>query len=197
MSSKFATALVQFVPASFVIGAGMELFMLNTVSAESLMIKAICNLSQTCTFCAGAISCDRVTHSQLEGSEAADARVIVPSSNSYSTVPMRLRIVMRTSCNRGLLNRMDLDTSGVVLTLNVCIVEFKYSIAPRHAPHHACLHRVLQLLQLSATCPKLCRVAMSHDLCPTTASYQVCICLYIGLLLHIMIPMRTFALALA
>ncbi|CAM9965315.1 unnamed protein product [Ectocarpus sp. 12 AP-2014] len=29
-SSKFATVMLQFVPASFFVGAGMELFMLNT-----------------------------------------------------------------------------------------------------------------------------------------------------------------------
>lgn len=41
MSSKFATVMVQFVPAAFVIGAGMELFMLNTVSTESIMSKRL------------------------------------------------------------------------------------------------------------------------------------------------------------
>lgn len=35
-SGKFATVMLQFVPASFVVGAGMELFMLNTVSASTL-----------------------------------------------------------------------------------------------------------------------------------------------------------------
>lgn len=29
---KFGTIMAQFVPAAFVLGAGMELFMLNTVS---------------------------------------------------------------------------------------------------------------------------------------------------------------------
>lgn len=33
--TRFATVMIQFVPASFVVGAGMELFMLNTVSAQS------------------------------------------------------------------------------------------------------------------------------------------------------------------
>ena len=56
MSSKFATAMVQFVPASFVIGAGMELFMLNTVSADFQLSKGICYLAQTCII--HAVSCD-------------------------------------------------------------------------------------------------------------------------------------------
>lgn len=34
-SSKFTTLMIQFVPASFVVGAGMELFMLNTVSGQT------------------------------------------------------------------------------------------------------------------------------------------------------------------
>lgn len=34
-STKFTTVMLQFVPASFVVGAGMELFMLNTVSAQT------------------------------------------------------------------------------------------------------------------------------------------------------------------
>ncbi len=33
--SKFTTLMIQFVPASFVVGAGMELFMLNTVSGQT------------------------------------------------------------------------------------------------------------------------------------------------------------------
>lgn len=50
MSGKFATVMMQFVPASFVIGAGMELFMLNTVSAECQLSKGICNLTQKRSF---------------------------------------------------------------------------------------------------------------------------------------------------
>lgn len=37
-SNKFATVMLQFVPASFVVGAGMELFMLNTVSAQNFEV---------------------------------------------------------------------------------------------------------------------------------------------------------------
>lgn len=59
MSSKFATVMVQFVPASFVIGAGMELFMLNTVSADFQLSKA-----STCILYA--VSCDTFD-SQLAG----------------------------------------------------------------------------------------------------------------------------------
>lgn len=33
--TRFTTVMLQFVPASFVVGAGMELFMLNTVRALS------------------------------------------------------------------------------------------------------------------------------------------------------------------
>ena len=33
-SARFSDVMLKFVPASFVVGAGMELFMLNTVSAQ-------------------------------------------------------------------------------------------------------------------------------------------------------------------
>lgn len=53
MRSRFATVMIQFVPASFVVGAGMELFMLNTVrrrkvlTHELLVLHIIASVLQT------------------------------------------------------------------------------------------------------------------------------------------------------
>lgn len=82
MSSKFATVMVQFVPAAFVIGAGMELFMLNTVSAESQMSNGICSYSNLAHF----VLSHFLEHLRqpTDGSSTL-LRTVVQNSDSYSS----------------------------------------------------------------------------------------------------------------